>query len=248
MSFFNLKGEILQKLQYKFCINITFGCFPSALALSIDKLKAVNFIGLFGKDANILTRKLPAVGNVTLTTDVSFITIVKVYFTFHIQLFKLSQFFALKFIIFRQRLSLITTPYAFISSAKLLKKALKVLSLTLLPLVASHSALAVRMRWRFTRMASKTDSLSSSTVIIRCKHPIKYPFPFCQEVSYFAIKKYIMRRIMSKEDFLAILARQQQSGLTIKDFCENEASCLFLTPILTLCVAILLEAEYSLFL
>lgn len=32
-----------------------------------------------------------------------------------------------------------------------------------------------------------------------------------------------MRRIMSKEDFLAILDRQQQSGLTIKDFCENEA-------------------------
>ena len=32
-----------------------------------------------------------------------------------------------------------------------------------------------------------------------------------------------MRRIMSKEDFLAILSRQQQSGLSIKDFCENEA-------------------------
>lgn len=32
-----------------------------------------------------------------------------------------------------------------------------------------------------------------------------------------------MRRIMSKDDFLAILARQQQSGLSIKDFCENEA-------------------------
>lgn len=32
-----------------------------------------------------------------------------------------------------------------------------------------------------------------------------------------------MRRIMSKEDFLAILSRQQQSGLTIKDFCENES-------------------------
>lgn len=28
---------------------------------------------------------------------------------------------------------------------------------------------------------------------------------------------------MSKEDFQAILDRQQQSGLTIKDFCENEA-------------------------
>ncbi|WP_163176606.1 transposase family protein [Bacteroides sp. 51] len=32
-----------------------------------------------------------------------------------------------------------------------------------------------------------------------------------------------MRHIMSKEDFLSILDRQQQSGLTIKDFCENEA-------------------------
>lgn len=32
-----------------------------------------------------------------------------------------------------------------------------------------------------------------------------------------------MRRIMSKDDFLSILNRQQQSGLTIKDFCENEA-------------------------
>gem|GEM_PF-5947399 len=117
--FLNLKGKILQKLQYKFGINITFGCFPSALTFSIDKPKAVNFIGLFGKNANILIRKLAAVGNVTLTTDVSFITIIKVYFIFHIQLFKLSQFFALKFIMFRQRLSLITTPYAFISSAKL---------------------------------------------------------------------------------------------------------------------------------
>lgn len=32
-----------------------------------------------------------------------------------------------------------------------------------------------------------------------------------------------MRPIMSKADFLSILARQQQSELTIKDFCENEA-------------------------
>lgn len=28
---------------------------------------------------------------------------------------------------------------------------------------------------------------------------------------------------MSKDDFLAILDRQQQSGLSIKDFCANEA-------------------------
>ena len=38
-----------------------------------------------------------------------------------------------------------------------------------------------------------------------------------------------MKRIMSKEEFLSVYERQQASGLTIKDFCENEAyssSCL----------------------
>lgn len=30
-------------------------------------------------------------------------------------------------------------------------------------------------------------------------------------------------RKMSKEEFLEILSRQQRSGLTIKDFCVNEA-------------------------
>ena len=31
-----------------------------------------------------------------------------------------------------------------------------------------------------------------------------------------------MQRIMSKEEFLSVYERQQASGLTIKDFCENE--------------------------
>ena len=37
-----------------------------------------------------------------------------------------------------------------------------------------------------------------------------------------------MKRSMSKEEFLALYQRQQSSGLTIKDFCDNEsypASC-----------------------
>ena len=32
-----------------------------------------------------------------------------------------------------------------------------------------------------------------------------------------------MKRIMSKEEFLPVYERQQASGLTIRDFCENEA-------------------------
>ena len=31
-----------------------------------------------------------------------------------------------------------------------------------------------------------------------------------------------MRRMMSKEEFLVIPDRQQQGGLTIKDFCKNK--------------------------
>ncbi|MGL5981545.1 MAG: IS66 family insertion sequence element accessory protein TnpA [Phocaeicola sp.] len=39
-----------------------------------------------------------------------------------------------------------------------------------------------------------------------------------------------MRHRMNKDEFLSILDRQRQSGLTIKDFCENEvypASCFY---------------------
>lgn len=32
--------------------------------------------------------------------------------------------------------------------------------------------------------------------------------------------------VMSKESFLSILCRQQRSGLSIKDFCQNEGYCL----------------------
>ena len=32
-----------------------------------------------------------------------------------------------------------------------------------------------------------------------------------------------MKRIMSKEEFQSVYERQQSSGLTIRDFCENEA-------------------------
>lgn len=38
----------------------------------------------------------------------------------------------------------------------------------------------------------------------------------------FAVKLYFMTPI-SKEEFIMILERQQKSGLSIKDFCENES-------------------------
>ena len=54
-----------------------------------------------------------------------------------------------------------------------------------------------------------------------CKPPIKYPLSLYLYVSIFARKKTMQK--MSKEEFIEILSRQQRSGLTIKDFCINEA-------------------------
>jgi hypothetical protein len=70
-----------------------------------------------------------------------FIAIKQVCFSLLAHLFEFCEFLCLKFTAFRKRFSFGTFPYAFISSAKLFKKALKVLSLTLLPLLDSHSAL-----------------------------------------------------------------------------------------------------------
>ena len=167
--FSNLKRKIFQKLQNKLSINITFCCLPLALALPVYKTKTVNFIGFFGKYTDILIGKLPTVRNVSLTAYMRFISIIKVYLVFPTQLFKFVKFFFLKIIMFRQRLSFVAPSYSFISSAKLFKKFLKVLSLTLFPLLDSHSAFAVRMRCRLALMACKTDSLSSSTLIIRLR-------------------------------------------------------------------------------
>lgn len=41
-----------------------------------------------------------------------------------------------------------------------------------------------------------------------------------------------MKRIMSKEEFLVVYERKQFSGLTIKDFCDNEAYSAFLFSLL----------------
>ena len=36
-----------------------------------------------------------------------------------------------------------------------------------------------------------------------------------------------MKQTMNKEEFLALYKRQQSSGLTIKDFCDNESYPVF---------------------
>lgn len=158
-----LKRKFFYIFQYKLRIYIAFSSFPSARVLSAYKTKTVDFICPFRNDADFFSGKLPTVWNVPFTAYMGFISIIQVNFLLSTDLLKFPKLLYLKVVMFLKRLSLGTTSYSFISSAKLFKKALKVLSLTLLPLFASHSALAVRIRCRLAFMASRMPSLSAST-------------------------------------------------------------------------------------
>jgi hypothetical protein len=91
-----------------------------------------------------------------------FIPVIQVYPAFPAHLFKFTKLLLLKVVMRCKRLSFGATPYPLISSAKLFKKVLNVLSLTLFPLFDSHSAFAVRIRYRLAFMAARILSLSSS--------------------------------------------------------------------------------------
>ena len=162
---FYFKREFIQKINDKFRINVFLCNFVPAFTVSVYKSKTVEFVSLFTEKANIFVRELPAIRNISLATDMRFISIVKIYFAPAAQIFKFAELFDLKPVVFRLRFAFGTPPYTFISSAKLFKKALKVLEHTFFPLAASHSALAVRIRCRLALMAERIASLSSFSLM-----------------------------------------------------------------------------------
>lgn len=164
--FVNLKRKIFQIFQYKLCIDVFFGSLPITLALSVNYTKTVYLIRFFAQNANLFIRELPTIRNIAFAAYMRFVSIIKVYFGKLAQFFKFSKTFNTVLVIFRQRASLTTKSYPFISSANLFKKLRNVSRLTDLPLEASHSALAVCKRWRFALMASKIADLSSDSLIM----------------------------------------------------------------------------------
>lgn len=71
------------------------------------------------------------------------------------------------------RLSLTPFSYSFVLSAKAFKKRLRVSLLTDLPLLASHSALAVFNRWRLAFTDAKTNT-SSVVLFINGLRPLPF--------------------------------------------------------------------------
>lgn len=156
------KRKLFEKVQDKFGIDILLSNLPVTLALPVNKPKVVEFIRFLREKANIFTRKLPAIRDIAFAANMGFISIIKLYFISETHIFKFLEFLHLKLIMFFQGLSLRSTPYTFISSAKAFKRFLNVLSLTCLPFSTSHCALAVPMRCRFAVIAARIEDLSSS--------------------------------------------------------------------------------------
>jgi hypothetical protein len=165
--FFNSERQVLQELTNKQAVDILFRYLPVAFVCSADKPENVGFIAFLNVYSHFLVRKLPAVRNVTFTTNVRFIAIKQVYQPLLRKAFQLPQirFFTgvNRFI----RLTFTSLSYPFVSSAKLFKKCLNVSLCNVLPLVASHSALANSTFWRCFFANAKTSSRSLVRSIFR---------------------------------------------------------------------------------
>lgn len=157
-----VKRKFLHEFQNKRCVDVLLCHLPMALTLSVYQTKTVELIRFFREKTNLFIGKLPTVRDISFTANVSFIAIVKVYFALERQRFKFLQLFYLKFVMFGKRFALGTASYAFIPSASVFKKALKVVSHTFFPLSASHCALAVRIRCLLALMADRILALSST--------------------------------------------------------------------------------------
>lgn len=160
---FDVEGEGLYVIDYCIGSDVALRDHSHVLALPVDETQYVDFIGLLHRNVDILARKLPAIRNIPLGTNMGFISIIEVDLSRFAQVFKFRDHFHLMAIILSIGFTFGAGPYPLISSANTFKKRRRVLSLMDFPREASHSALAVCMRWRCLLTDSGKLSLSCSS-------------------------------------------------------------------------------------
>ena len=156
-----VKRKFFQEFQNKPGVNVLFRNLPSTLALPVYQSEAIELIRFFREKTYILTGKLPPVRHVSLTAYMGLISIINIDFPLATHCFKFIEFFYLKLVMFRHRFAFGPASYTFISSASVFKKALKVVSHTFFPLLASHCAFAVRIRCLLSLIAARIAALYS---------------------------------------------------------------------------------------
>lgn len=164
--FFDAKRQIVKILQDSIRVD-GFCCGKSVIiGVSINDTKAIEPDFLIGRDIIILSLELPPIRHISAGTYMRFISIIKVYESFCILIFKFLQLLALIGIELRRGLSPWTFSYASISCTNADKKRLNVSSEDLLPEDDSQAAFAAFTLWRSASMHLRIVSSSASLLII----------------------------------------------------------------------------------
>jgi hypothetical protein len=148
---------------------------PVIIGVPVDDAKAIEPELLIGRDITILSPELPSIRNIATGAYMGFISVIKVYETFRVLIFKFLQLLALVRIELRRRLSPWTFSYTFISCANADKKRLNVSSDALLPEAASQAAFAAFTLCRYSSMALRIVS-SSASLLKSAWNPVRGGF------------------------------------------------------------------------
>lgn len=143
-----------------------FGGAEAFIAVvAVDHAKNVEPIPPLGGYIDVLTGELPAIRHISLSADMTLITIVKVYESVICPVLEFLQLLGLVRIELRRGLPLWTFSYTSISRANADKKALNVLSLASLPDAFCHASLAFITLCLSCSMALRTSSSSEQSII-----------------------------------------------------------------------------------
>ena len=166
----NIKGQHIKTFQDVLGINIISCCRPIALVQSLfilatNQSPTIKTIAFLNSYKHLFVRELPAVWDISFTTNMGFIAIQKRNKSFLGEQFEFFQNF--KFVVIYRfiRLAFYSFSDAFISSAKTFKKLRKVSIPTGVEASSrcdSHSALACDILWRFNFIEAKIASWSST--------------------------------------------------------------------------------------
>lgn len=154
------KGEVVKEGYHPFGVNAFDGSKPMGTATTVHHGEAIEPCATLGRDIDIFFGEFPAVRHIPLLAKMGLVSIIEVYHTLMPQLLKLLQLPQLVLVELRRGFPLWAFSYTSKSCANALKKRLRVSSQAVLPVAASHCALAAKTLERSFSMACRMISSS----------------------------------------------------------------------------------------
>lgn len=164
-------GEVIKKISEHLPGYGILGFESIIPAIRRYHAKKIEAMLIAGRHEDFLVLKVPAVRYISTGTDMALVSETKVYNASVPEFYKLLQLKLLEFKQLRRGYSPWAFSYPLISCVHKSKKRLKVISLTLLPELFSHSALAVFILVRCFLTASLTASVSEISISGRVPRP-----------------------------------------------------------------------------